>query len=104
LLSNILIIFIAYKGNQPVQVTQAPKRMIYFEVLADCLDAAKNGKPSRCGWGMMVFLAALGPNYNVVNTAVTISSGSTLAKTTASDPDNPMKVAGRKWFEVSDIR
>jgi hypothetical protein len=53
---------------------------------------------------MMVFLAALGPNYNVVNTAVTISSGSTLAKTTASDPDNPMKVAGRKWFEVSDIR
>ena len=55
------IIFVAYKGNQPLQVPQAPKGMTYFQFIADRIDAAKTIRPSRCGWGMMLSLAVLGP-------------------------------------------
>jgi len=55
------ILFIAYKGNQPMQVPQVPKGMTYFDFLADRIDATKTVEPSRCGWGMMLSLAVLGP-------------------------------------------
>jgi len=35
------ILFVAYKGNQPMQVPEAPKGMTYFEFVADRIDAAK---------------------------------------------------------------
>ena len=62
------ILFVAYKGNQPMQVPEAPKGMTYFEFVADRIDAAKTVEPSRCGWGMMLSLAALGPIYSFVYT------------------------------------
>lgn len=75
LISNIVllmvgagIVFIGYKANQPMAVAGAPAGMTYVEFMQDRLDAAKTVKPSRCGWGMMLSLAALGPIYSAVYT------------------------------------
>ena len=97
------IVFVAYKGNQPMQVPQAPKGMTYFEFIADRIDAAKTVQPSRCGWGMMLSLAVLGPIYSFVYTEVGIHPDGLLARRTAADPDIPKGVAGAKWYEVPGI-
>jgi hypothetical protein len=98
------LIFIGYKANQPMMVAGAPKGMTYVEFIQDRLDAAQTVKPSRCGWGMMLSLAALGPIYSVVYTSVAIHPDGQLAKmTTASDPDIPTCVVGAKWYEVPGI-
>ena len=47
------LVFVTYKANQPMTVTEAPKGMSYVEFMQDRLDAAKRVKPSQCGWGMM---------------------------------------------------
>lgn len=62
------LIFIGYKANQPMSVAGAPKGMTYVEFIQDRLDAAQTVKPSRCGWGMILSLATLGPIYSVVYT------------------------------------
>jgi hypothetical protein len=49
--------------------------MTYVEFIQDRLEAAKTVEPSRCGWGMMLSLAALGPIYSVVYTEVAIHPG-----------------------------
>ena len=69
------LIFIGYKANQPMNVAGAPKGMTYVEFIQDRFDAAQTVKPSRCGWGMMLSLAALGPIYSVVYTEVAIHLG-----------------------------
>lgn len=97
------ILFVAYKGNQPMQVPQAPPGMTYFEFIADRMDAAKTVEPSRCGWGMMASLAVLGPVYSVVYTEVGIHPDGFLARGTMSDPDIPKDVAGAKWYAVPGI-
>jgi len=97
------ILFVAYKGNPPMQVPQDPKGMTYFDFIADRIDAAKTVEPSRCGWGMMLSLVALGPIYSFVYTEVGIHPDGFLARGTASDPDIPKDVAGAKWYEVPAI-
>ena len=97
------IIFVAYKGNQPLQVPQAPKGMTYFQFIADRIDAAKTVRPSRCGWGMMLSLAVLGPIYSFVYTEVGIHPDGFLARGTAADPDIPKDVFGAKWYDVPGI-
>ena len=97
------IMFVAYKGNQPMQVSQAPKGMTYFEFIAVRIDAAKTVEPSRCGWGMMLSLAVLGPVYSFVYTEVGIHPDGFLARGTASDPDIPKDVAGVKWYDIPGI-
>jgi len=97
------ILFVTYKGNQPMQVPQAPQEMTYFQFMADRIDAAKTVEPSRCGWGMMLSLAVLGPIYSFVYTEVGIHPDGFLARGTASDPDIPMDVAGANWYEVPGI-
>ncbi|MEN6620838.1 MAG: hypothetical protein ABFD50_04760 [Smithella sp.] len=97
------LIFIGYKANQPMSVAGAPKGMTYVEFIQDRLDAAQTVKPSRCGWGMMLSLAALGPIYSVVYTSVAIRPDGKLAKVTSSDPDIPTGVAGARWYEVPGI-
>jgi hypothetical protein len=74
------ILFIAYRGNQPMSVLQAPEGMTYWQFMADRLDAAKSVQPSRCGWGMMLSLAAIGPIYSVVYTSVGINPEGSLRK------------------------
>lgn len=98
-----MILFIAYRGNQPMSVPQAPQGLTYFEFMADRIDAAKTVKPSQCGWGMMLSLAVLGPIYSVVYTTVAIYPDSALAKGTAPDPDIARDVAGATWYEIPDI-
>jgi hypothetical protein len=98
------LIFVGYKANQPMAVTGVPQGMTYVEFIQDRLDAASTVQPSRCGWGMMLSLAALGPIYSVVYTSVAINPDGQLAKMTASDPDIPKGVAGAKWNEVPGIR
>jgi len=97
------LIFIGYKANQPMSIASAPAGMTYVEFIQDRLDAAQTVKPSRCGWGMMLSLAAIGPIYSVVYTSVAINPDGQLAKMTASDPDIPMGVEGAKWYEVPGV-
>lgn len=97
------LIFVGYKANQPMSVAGAPKGMTYVEFIQDRLEAAKTVEPSRCGWGMMLSLAALGPIYSVVYTDVAIHPGGFLDKVTAPDPGIPTGVAEAKWYEISGI-
>jgi hypothetical protein len=97
------LIFIGYKANQPMSVAGAPKGMTYIEFIQDRFDAAQTVKPSRCSWGMMLSLAALGPIYSVVYTDVAIHPNGQLAKVTASDPDIPKGFADAKWYDVPGI-
>ena len=97
------LVFIGFKANQPMSVSDAPQGMTYIEFMQDRIEAAKTVEPSRCGWGMMLSLATLGPIYSVLYTAVAINPDSTLAKMTASDPDIPINVADAKWYDVPGI-
>jgi hypothetical protein len=97
------LVFIGFQANQPMSVAGVPEGMTYFEFMKDRIDAAKMVEPSRCGWGMMLSLATLGPIYSVVYTTVAINPESTLAKMTASDPDIPQGVEDARWYEVPGI-
>jgi len=97
------LVFMGYKANQPMSVPDAPEGMTYVGFIKDRIDAAKTVEPSRCGWGMMLSLAVLGPIYSVVYTVVAINPESTLAKMTAPDPDIPKGVDGAKWYDVPGI-
>jgi len=97
------ILFVGYKSNQPMQVRQAPKGMTYIEFMADRIDAAKTVKPSRCGWGMFLSLATLGPVYSIVYTEAGIHPDGVIAKGVANDPDIPNGVAEARWFDVPGI-
>lgn len=94
--------FIAYKGNQPMTVPQAPQGITYFEFIQDRIDAAKELKPS-CGIGMFASLAILGPFYSVLYTYVAIEPDSFLASVTAPDPDIPRGVENASWQEIPGI-
>ena len=97
------LISIGFKANQPMDVTGVPKGMTYVEFIQDRLDAAQTVKPSQCGWGMMLSLAALGPIYSVVYTDVAIHPDGFLDKVTAPDPDIPSGVAEAKWYDIPGI-
>jgi len=97
------LIFIGFRGNQPMDVTGTPAGLTYVEFIQDRFGAAQTVKPSRCGWGMMLSLAALGPIYSVVYTEVAIHPGGFLDQVTAPDPDIPTGVAGAQWYEVPCI-
>ena len=97
------LVFIGFEANQPMSVSDAPKEMTYIEFMQDRIEAAKTVEPSRCGWGMMLSLATLGPIYSVVYTSVAINPEGTLAKMTAFDPDIPKGVEGAKWYEIPGI-
>ena len=97
------LVFIGFKANQQMLVTGAPEGMTYVEFMKDRIDAAKTVEPSRCGWGMILSLATLGPIYSVVYTVVAVNPDGTLAKMTASDPDIPKNVADAKWYDVPGI-
>ena len=97
------LVFIGFKANQPMSVSDAPQGMTYIEFMQDRIEAAKTVEPSRCGWGMILSLATLGPIYSVVYTVVAVNPDGTLAKMTASDPDIPKNVADAKWYDVPGI-
>ena len=96
-------LYIGYKGNQPMSVSQAPKGMTYFEFIQDRVEAAKVVKPARCGWGMFLSLATLGPVYSVVYTDVALHPNGFLAKVTTPDPDIPIEAQNASWLKIPDI-
>jgi hypothetical protein len=97
------LVFIGVKANQLMSVSDTQKGMTYIEFMQDRIEAAKTVEPSRCGWGMMLSLAALGPINSVVYAVVAINPEGALAKNTAFDPDIPKGVEGAKWYEVPGI-
>jgi len=97
------LIFIGYKANQRMRVAGSPTGMNYVEFIQYRFYAAQTVKPSRCGWGMMLSRAALGPIYCVLYTDVAIHPRGFLDKVTAPDPDIPSGVAEAKWYEVPGI-
>jgi hypothetical protein len=97
------ILLVGIMGNQPMAVPQAPKGMTYWSFLSDRMEAAKVVQPARCGWGMMLSLAALGPIYSVVYTEVAIHPHGYLAKLTAPDTDILKGVENAAWYEVPGI-
>jgi hypothetical protein len=97
------LIFIAVKGNQPMQIPQVPKGMTYWEFISDRIEAAKVVQPARCGWGMFLSLTALAPIYSVVYTDVALHPHGFLAKVTAPDPDIPKNVQNASWQEAPDV-
>ena len=97
------LVFIGVKGNQPMQIPQVPKGMTYWEFMSDRIEAAKVVQPSRCGWGMFLSLALLGPIYSGVYTEVAIHPNGFLAKVTAPDPDIPNGVKNVRWIEIPGI-
>ena len=67
------------------------------------LDAAKEVRPGRCGYGMFGFLALAGPFYSMLYTYVGIHPDSFLAHVTQPDPSIPRGVAGAAWCQVPEI-
>ena len=59
---SFAILFIAYKGNQPMNVSGAPAGMTYFEFMKDRVNAAKEVEPSRCGWDCLFLWASWTPS------------------------------------------
>ena len=96
-------LYIAYKGNQPMSVPEAPAGMTYFEFLQDRAEAANVVRPARCGWGMFLSLATLGPMYSVAYTETAIHPGGFLAGVTAPDPDIPQGVENATLLETPGI-
>ncbi|NMC52595.1 MAG: hypothetical protein GYA48_03045 [Chloroflexi bacterium] len=97
------LLFVAYKGSQPMQVSQVPAGMTYWQFMADRVEAAKEVNPSRCGWGMFLSLAVIGPLYSAVYTEVGIHPEGFLAGVTAPDPDIPKGVEYASWRAVPHI-
>jgi len=97
------ILYIWYRGNQPISVIQAPKDLTYWEFMADRIDAAKMVHPTRCGWGMISSLLILGPIYSVVYTVTAVNPDGFLARITAPDPDIPKHVGDSGWIKIPGI-
>ena len=103
ILIGSIILFVGYMGSQPMQVSDGPVGMTFFEFMSERIDAAKTVEPARCGWGMISSLAVLGPVYATVYTEVSIHPDGFLAGVTAADENIPIGVAGSAWYEVPAI-
>lgn len=103
LLLCLAILFIAYKGNQPMDVPGAPAGITYFDFMKDRVEAEKVVEPSQCGWGMFVSLGVLGPIYSAVYTDIAIHPGGFLDRVSAPDPDIPTGLANTPWYRVPDV-
>lgn len=86
-----------------MQIPQAPAGMTYFEFIADRIDAAKTIEPSRCGWGILLTLAVLGPIYSIAYTEIGIHPQGALAQRADPDADIPTYVAAANWSLVPGI-
>jgi hypothetical protein len=97
------LIFCTYSGSQPMSVAEAPEGMTYFEFIQDRVDAAREVKPQRCGWGLMLVLGTFGPIYSVVYTSAGILPDGFLGRLAAPDPDIPTGVTDAPWYQVPEI-
>ena len=103
LLLCLALVFILYKGNQPMSVQAAPKGMTYFEFMADRAEAAKVVKHTQCGWGMFLSLGLLGPIYSALYTEIGLHPNGFWDRVSAPDLNIPKGVTGAKWYDVPHI-
>lgn len=103
LVMGATLLFVTLKGHQPMRVAAAPAGMTYFQFLGDRIEAAKIVQPSRCGWGMFLSLAVIGPLYSAVYTEVGVHPHGFLARVTAPDPDIPKEIENASWDQVPHI-
>lgn len=97
------LLFIAYRGTQPMNLAQVPARMSYWQFMEDRIQAAKAVKPARFGYLMFGGLAMVGPAYSVLYTYVGIYPDSFLARVTLPDSSIPKGVKGAAWYQVPKI-
>ena len=97
------LLYIAYRGTQPMSLPQVPAGISYWQFMRDRLEAANEVKPARCGIGMFSFLVLVGPFYSVLYTYVGIHPVSFLARVSQPDPSIPKGVSGSTWDQVPEI-
>lgn len=95
--------FVGIKGNQPMELPEAPAHMTYFEFIQDRLDAAHEIQPAHCGVGKLTFFVLVTPFYSVLYTWVGIHPEGFIARVTARDASIPQDAAGASWDRVPDI-
>lgn len=92
--------FIYFQGSQPMQVSQVPAGMTYWQFMADRLDAAQEVEPRRCGVGRLVTFVVLAPVYSVVYTNVGLHPGGFLDRVSQGDQNIPIGVENTPWYDV----
>ena len=97
------ILFITYRGNQPMSLPQVPAGMSYWQFIEERIEAAKEVNPARCGYGMFSFLILVGPFYSALYTYVGIHPDSFLARVTQPDSSIPKGITGAAWYQVPEI-
>lgn len=95
--------FIGIKGNQAMDLPQAPKGITYFEFIQDRIDAAHEIQPARCGVGKMTFFILVTPFYSVLYTWVGVHPDGFVARMTARDASIPKDVKDAGWDRIPDI-
>ncbi len=95
--------FICFKGNQPMQVTQVPAGMTYWQFLSDRLDAAQEVEPERCGVGRLVTFGVLAPVYSLVYTDVGLHPGGFLDRVSQDDQNIPTGVEDTPWYNFPEL-
>lgn len=106
LLAVIVLIaggFVYFKGNQPMQVSQVPVGMTYWQFITDRLEAAGEVVPERCGVGRLVTFAVLAPVYSIVYTDVGVHPDGFLARVSENDGNIPKGVENTIWYDVPNL-
>jgi hypothetical protein len=95
--------FVYVRGNQPMQVSQVPAGMTYWQFMADRLDAAQEAEPKRCGVGRLITFGILAPVYSVVYTDVGLHPGGFLDRVSQDDQNIPNGVENSPWYNVPEL-
>lgn len=95
--------FVYFKGNQPMQVSQVPVGMTYWQFMTDRLDAAGEVVPERCGVGRLVTFAVFAPVSSIVYTDVGLHPDGFLARVTENDRNIPTGVENTSWYDVPNL-
>ena len=95
--------FIYFQGSQPMQVSQVPADMTYWQFMADRLDAAQEVEPRRCGVGRLVTFGILAPVYSLVYTDVGLHPGGFLDRVSQDDQNIPNEVENTPWYNVPEL-
>jgi hypothetical protein len=94
--------FVYVRGNQPMQVSQVPAGMTYWQFMADRLDAAQEVEPRRCGVGRFATFAFLAPVYSIVYVDIGLHPGGFLDRVSQEDRNIPTGVEDTAWSDIPD--
>ena len=95
--------YIGIRGNQPMDLPQAPEGMTYITFIQDRLDAAQEIQPARCGVGKFTFFILVTPFYSVLYTWAGVHPDGFIARITARDDSIPTDATGAGWDRIPGI-